>query len=214
MLTDYSKSPFLPYFKDIGQLTVTVRDVFENNSYINCNDIAQNYHKERYITEHHYIRALNGDFVNSVDEAEDIILSKIEIKSTSIMYYAYAGSDDPSYNLLLFVNDACNKIASSNLTLPGNVILIGKKGLDILQSSTLFDRNEKLEIIGRWVFVGLLNKTIKIYLGTHLPEDTIYVVGAFDKPGHANIIEHNSALYLVTLIDYERNYYSKITINQ
>lgn len=217
MMADYSKSPFLPYFKNSGLLTT--RKKSEQNNFLSPFDIAEYYSGKIQSTvdclsedynpfeDKIYTDFMQGIEFSSIEEIEDYIMNKI---TNTINFIYHKSSIYPDFHII--INRWCNLISAKTRYGAGNVAFVSKYGLEILQQTNAFTETENKETIGRWRLVGLLNNCIKIYLGEHLPEDTVYVVGAFDKPGHANVIEHDSKLYLVTLPEHEMNYYTKIQI--
>jgi hypothetical protein len=189
----YTKSPFLPLYQHVGNMMrVKTTGTFQQHPYFPSETLIKK------VVEDWQMGSAYGREFASIADAEDEIISKIPPPTST--YHHPQESRHVDQVLAILVNRQANLIAARTRLGAGNVLLTGASGLSILQSSTTsaFAHTDGFAI-GRWTEVGVLNSSVRVYLGPHLPNDIVYVIGTGNGvPGHANLIEHESKLFLIT----------------
>ena len=225
----YTQSPFLPtYTSGVGSLTRIKNIPLPVNPpdySVYSSNVADKLSKTTW--EEWSIGASYGKLITSIEDTEDEILKEVpNSKTIGPSTYTHPKSHwPPNASLAILINRQANLIAARTRLGAGNVLLCSLKTLVILQSATTtafarpdVPRGTDYKTIGRWKLVGTLNNHMEVYLGNHLSDDIVYVVGAFDKPGHANIIDWQGKMYLVTeppYVEYSNksdNFYGSVKI--
>jgi hypothetical protein len=149
------------------------------------------------------VNYLHGYRVDSIEEAEEILFSRIHLETFTFSdeYHGatYHHNDLTRANLVNKLISTCSRIAHITRRGAGNVVFMGSTVLDeIRRLSVAFVEGEH-KADGRWTDVGIFCNTIRVYTGP-IPHDEVYAAyvgqrGLIDGP--AGLVESNGDLFLI-----------------
>lgn len=208
-----SPSPLLKVFADNASLTrIDFFKVHENptmpplhyddqQGYAPWFSQVEKFYADRSVT--FPVTCADGVSVNSVEEAEDILLRNLpEPCSTSYPQIGppptYVGDYTPL--LAIILNRSANLIQARTRLVGGDTVLLSCKSLQrLVEQSDLIGAFQLVSgpTLGRWQRVGLINNTMWVFVGEHLSDDQVFVV-ATKGDNHALLIQSTEGLHLVT----------------
>jgi len=148
---------------------------------------------------------VDGIMVNSIEAAEDTVLAEIGSPYAVFDPARIAGPDVYSGDIHaafpVMLNRQANLIAARTRLGAGNLVLVPPNGLNILVSASTaaFSKSttDQSRQMGRWRHAGMLNQSMDVWVGDHLPMNCAYVVYAPQSGyGHAVVVRTASGLYL------------------
>ena len=153
-----------------------------------------------------HVTAEDGHRVSSVEEAEDQLLAALG-HPTGFCYLPREPSTwcgDGTLSVMIAINRGSNLISARTRLGTADTVLMSPMGLEVLLDHSsrcgapgTFSLTDEPPKIGRWRQVGKLWTGQNVFVGTHLPDDHVYVVRTAGDD-HAALIHEDGRLYLVT----------------
>lgn len=145
------------------------------------------------------VNYLHGYRVDSIEEAEEILFSRIQLKTFTFSGDGYDENTLTRKNLVNKLISTCNRIAHITRRGAGNVVFLGSTVLDEIRRLQVAFVEGEHKADGRWTEVGIFCNTIRVYTGP-IPHDEVYAAyvgqrGLIDGP--AGLVGTNRGLYLV-----------------
>lgn len=149
------------------------------------------------------VNSVHGYKVDSVEEAEELLFSKIKLKEHTFsdrvpkpneIYDGFTRA-----NLANKIISSGNRIAMRTRRGAGNVVFVGSDILDELRRQTVAFVEGEHKADGRWTEVGIFCNTVRVFTGP-IPHDEVYVAYVGHRSlidGPAGLIESNGSWYLV-----------------